>query len=53
MKFNDLQKRLSTLEEAYDASAFSVTLQRAVFKKGEGRVTGRILIRPGCDYIAV
>lgn len=53
MRFEGLQKRLSTLEEAYNASAFSVVLERAIFKKGEGRVLGRILIQPGCEYHAI
>lgn len=54
MRFNDLQKRLSTLEDSYGERAFSVVLERAIFKKGSGRVTGRILIRPGTgNYHAI
>ena len=47
MRFNDLQRRLLDLEHSYGERAFSVTLERAIFKKGEGRVLGRILIQPG------
>lgn len=53
MRFNDLQKRLCDLEDTYGKAAFSLVLERAVFKRGEGRVTGRILIQPGCEYHAV
>jgi hypothetical protein len=54
MRFNDLQKRLSTLEEAYNEACFSVVLERAIFKRGEGRVVGTILVKPGSGgYIAV
>lgn len=54
MRFNDILKRLCDLEEAYNEACFSVTLERAIFKRGEGRVTGRILIRPGQgDYVAI
>ena len=54
MRFEGLQKRLSTLEEAYNASAFSVTLERAIFKKGEGRIVGTIIVKAGSGgYIAI
>ncbi len=53
MRFNDLQRRVSSLEHSYGERAFSVTLERAIFKKGEGRVLGRILIQPGCEYHAI
>ncbi len=54
MRFKDIQKRLCDLEDTFGKAAFSVTLERAVFKRGEGRVTGRILIRPGQGgYVAV
>ena len=54
MRNESILKRLSTLEDSLGKAAFSVVLERAVFKRGESRVTGRILIRPGQGgYIAV
>lgn len=54
MRFEGLQKRLTDLEDSFGERAFSVVLERAVFRKGEPRVTGRILIRPGQgDYHAI
>lgn len=54
MKFEAIQRRLTDLEDTFGERAFSVVLERAVFRKGEGRVLGRILIRPGQgDYHAI
>lgn len=53
MRFEGLQRRLSDLEDTFGKASFSVVLERAIFKKGEARVLGRILIRPGCDYHAI
>jgi hypothetical protein len=54
MKFESIMKRLSTLEEAYNEAAFSVTLERAIFKKGESRILGTILVKAGAGgYIAI
>lgn len=53
MKFEAIQRRLTDLEDTFGERAFSVVLERAVFRKGEGRVLGRILIQPGCEYHAI
>ena len=54
MRFNDLQRRLSDLEEAYNEACFSVTLERAVFKRGEGRIVGTIIVKAGSGgYVAI
>ncbi|WP_158498166.1 hypothetical protein [Methanospirillum hungatei] len=54
MRFESIQRRLSDLEEAYNEAAFSVVLERAVFRKGSARVVGTILVKPGTGgYVAI
>lgn len=54
MKFESIMKRLTDLETSYGERAFSVTLERAIFRKGSGRVVGTILVKPGTGgYVAV
>ena len=54
MRFEGLQKRLSTLEDSFGKAAFSVVLERAVFKRGESRIVGTILVKAGSGgYIAI
>ena len=50
----NMLKRLIALEEAYGERAFSVVLERAVFKRGEDRIVGTILVKAGQGgYVAV
>lgn len=54
MRFEGLQRRVSDLEDSYGERAFSVVLERAVFKRGESRIVGTILVKPGTGgYVAV
>lgn len=54
MKFEAIQRRLSDLEDTFGKASFSVVLERAIFKKGEGRIVGTILVKPGTGgYIAI
>lgn len=54
MRFEWLQRRLSSLEHSYGERAFSVTLERAIFKKGEARVVGTLVVKAGAGgYHAV
>lgn len=54
MRFEGLQRRLSDLEDTFGKASFSVVLERAVFKRGEGRIVGTILVKAGAgDYHAI
>jgi len=54
MRFNDLQRRVSDLETSYGEACFSVTLERAIFKRGESRIVGTILVKAGAGgYVAI
>jgi hypothetical protein len=54
MKFEAIQRRLSDLEDTFGKASFSVVLERAVFKRGESRIVGTIIVKAGSgDYIAL